>query len=89
MIQLYDVPDSDSLLKGKKKRPMDAEEQKYIVNCLDKHGTNFTKMFRDIKTNSLQHTEEKLRKLASRFFLLEDKDLIESIPDRVKELIPK
>ena len=75
-IELFDVPESDNLTNNtrvttKQKFPLSKEDESYMVQCLGKHGTNYTKMFRDTKINYLQHTEDKLRKLGSRFLLLQ------------------
>eukprot|EP00934_Nitzschia_sp_Nitz4_P005594 Nitzschia sp. Nitz4//scaffold331_size19140//10591//13853//NITZ4_008734-RA/size19140-processed-gene-0.38-mRNA-1//-1//CDS//3329548182//5584//frame0 len=68
-IQLFDIPESDSLAK-KKRHPMSADDQKYIVKCMSKYGEDYSKMFRDIKLNNMQHTEAQLRKMGARYLLL-------------------
>ena len=83
VIELYDVPDSDSLKK--KKRPQSAEDQKYTCRLLEKHGNDYTAMFRDIKVNKMQYTEQQLRKMASRFLLLDEEQRVVDIPQRIKE----
>jgi len=84
VIELYDVPDSDTLEARKKKRPQSAEDQKYIVRLLEKHGDDYARMFRDIKVNKMQHTQAQLRKMASRFLLLDDEQRVVDIPGRIK-----
>lgn len=85
VIELYEVPDSDTLEARKQKRPQSAGEQKYIVRLLAKHGDDYTAMFRDIKVNNMQHTETQLRKMASRFLLLDEEQRVVDIPERIKE----
>lgn len=85
VIELYDVPDSDTLEARKQKRPQSAEDQKYIVRLVAKHGDDFTAMFRDIKLNNMQHTETQLRKMASRFLLLDEEQRVVLVPDCMKE----
>lgn len=84
VIELYDVPDSDTLEARKKKRPQSADDQKYIARLLTKHGDDYTAMFRDIKVNKMQHTEAQLRKMTSRFLLLDDEQRVVDIPERIK-----
>jgi len=84
VIELYDVPDSDTLEARKQKRPQSAEDQKYIARLLLKHGDDYTAMFRDIKVNNMQHTETQLRKMASRFLLLDEEQRVVDIPERIK-----
>ena len=84
VIQLYEVPESDSL--DKKKHPLSNEDQKYICKCMAKHGTDYAKMFRDIKTNNMQYTESKLQKMGSRFLLLEEEQRIVPVPENAQAL---
>lgn len=84
VIELYEVPDSDTLEARKKQRPQSAEDQKYIARLLEKHGDDYTAMFRDIKVNKMQHTETQLRKMASRFLLLDEEQRVVDVPDRIK-----
>jgi len=89
MIQLFDVPDSDTIaaIKSKNKLPVSIEDQEYIVKCLEKHGTDYKKMSRDIKINNMQHTEEYLRKIGSRFLLLSEKQRRVDIPESLEHLM--
>mmetsp|Transcript_24121 Transcript_24121/g.67964 ORF Transcript_24121/g.67964 Transcript_24121/m.67964 type:complete len:180 (+) Transcript_24121:81-620(+) len=89
VIELYDVPDSDGLGKKKKKRhlPLSESEQKYMAKCMAKYGDDYGKMFRDIKINNMQHTENQLRKMGSRFLLLDDDQLLVDVPGKVKTLM--
>ena len=84
-IELFHVPDSDNL--EKKERPLSVDDQKYIAKCLKKHGDNYTKMFRDTKTNDMQHTENVLKKMASRFFLLDPQQRQVEVPKKAKHLV--
>lgn len=95
-IELFDIPDSDNLndittLPGKtfaqRKLPVSIEDQKYIRKCLAKHGDDYRSMTRDIKTNDMQHTESKLRKMAARFYLLAEDQVKVEIPDKVRHLM--
>lgn len=88
-IELFDIPDSDNLDRPKRIMPLTEEEQKYIGACMKKHGDNYKKMFMDIKVNDLQHTETQLRKLSSRFFLLDEEQRLVDVPEKVKHLIHK
>lgn len=85
VIELYEVPDSDTLEARKCKRPQSSDDQKYIARLLEKYGDNYLKMFRDTKVNNMQYTETQLKKMASRFLLLDDEQRVVDIPDRIKE----
>jgi len=71
VIELFDVPDSDTLAANKKVHPMPEEDQKYIANCMAKYGEDYGKIFRDIKVNKMQYSEAQLRKMGARFLLLD------------------
>jgi hypothetical protein len=49
-----------------------------------KHGDDFTAMFRDIKVNNMQYTETQLRKMSSRFLLLDDEQRTVEVPQKIK-----
>ena len=92
VIELFDVPDSDGLCRDPnkvKQFPLSLEDEQYMIQCMNRHGTDYIKMFRDIKVNNMQHTEEKLRKLGSRFILLSPEQrhvpCIE-MPEKVQQL---
>jgi len=93
LVELFDVPDSDTLSQKRQRRhPMTAEEEAYMAKCFAKYGVhddnnnNYTKMFRDTQgVNTLQHTEEKLRKLGARYLLLTPEQRRQEVPDTVKE----
>eukprot|EP00584_Thalassiosira_punctigera_P012046 CAMPEP_0172555750 /NCGR_PEP_ID=MMETSP1067-20121228/59932_1 /TAXON_ID=265564 ORGANISM="Thalassiosira punctigera, Strain Tpunct2005C2" /NCGR_SAMPLE_ID=MMETSP1067 /ASSEMBLY_ACC=CAM_ASM_000444 /LENGTH=144 /DNA_ID=CAMNT_0013344335 /DNA_START=409 /DNA_END=843 /DNA_ORIENTATION=+ len=95
-IELFDIPDSDkmndiTMLPGKtfaqRKLPVSIEDQKYISRCLAKHGDDYHSMMRDIKTNDMQHTESKLKRMASRFYLLAEEQVKVDIPEKVRHLM--
>lgn len=87
IIELFDVPESDAPSR-RTKFPLDPEEEVYISKCLQKWGDNYTRMFRDLKVNTMQHTEEKLRKLGARFLLLSPDQRQMEVPEKVKHLVP-
>ena len=87
VIELFDIPESDDLTsKPKRIMPLGEIEQAYIVKCLEKHGDDFTKMFMDIKVNNMHCTESQLRKLASRFLLLDPSQRVVDVPEKTKHL---
>lgn len=87
VIELFDVPDSDRPSR-QTRFPLTKEEEEYMVKCMAKHGDNYTAMFRDIKTNNMQHTENKLRKMGARFLLLTETQRRFPVPNKVKPLLP-
>jgi Ribosome biogenesis protein Nop16 len=93
VIELFDVPDSDGLCRDPnkvKQFPLSLEDERYMIKCMNRHGTDYLKMFRDIKINDMQHTEEKLRKLGSRFILLSPEQRrvpYNDIPEKVQQLL--
>lgn len=89
VVQLFDVPKSDSLKPKREKLPLNEDEQKYIAKCLAKHGDNYKKMAFDLKVNKMQNTEHILRKMGSRFLLLEDHQRVGGVevPDKVRHLV--
>lgn len=95
-IELFDIPDSDNMnaitmLPGKtfaqRKLPVSIEDQTYIAKCLSKHGDDYRAMMRDTKTNDMQHTETKLKKMAARFYLLTEEQVKVKIPEKVRHLM--
>ena len=98
-IELFDIPESDgmnnvdsiTMLPGKtfalRKLPVSIEDQKYIHKCLELHGDDYHGMMRDIKTNVMQHTDVKLKKMAARFYLLANDQLRVEIPEKVRHLM--
>jgi hypothetical protein len=87
VVELFDVPDSDAPTR-RSKFPLDEEEEKYIAKCMAKHGDQYTKMFRDIKINKMQHTEVQLRKMGARFLLLSPTQRRVEVPAKVQLLLP-
>lgn len=87
VIELFDVPDSDRPSR-RTRFPLTEEEEIYIARCMTKHGDNYTAMFRDIKTNNMQHTEHNLRKMGSRFLLLTAEQRRVPVPAKVQALLP-
>jgi Ribosome biogenesis protein Nop16 len=89
VIELFDVPDSDGLLRSGnvKKFPLDMDEEQYIIKCMNKYGMDYMKMFRDTKINDMQYTEEKLCKLGTRFILLTpEQRRIVDVPENIQKL---
>ena len=90
VIELFDVPESDDLTntsKPKRVMPLGEAEQRYIAQCIEKHGDNYKKMFMDLKVNNMHHTETQLRKMASRFLLLESSQRVVDVPNKVAHLV--
>jgi Ribosome biogenesis protein Nop16 len=85
VIELYDVPESDNLQR--RDHPLEEGEEAYMARCMAKHGDDYASMFRDIKTNRLQHTEARLRKLGARYLLLAPEQRRVDVPDRVQPLV--
>ena len=98
-VELFDVPDSDdargrggvTVVPGKtyamRKLPVSVDDQKYIARCLARHGDDYQAMARDIKTNDMQHTAARLRKMAARFYLLAKEHLRVDVPERARHLM--
>lgn len=95
-IELFDIPESDNMngimmLPGKtfaqRKLPVSVEDQKYIRKCLARHGDDYYAMMRDIKTNDMQYTETKLKKMAARFFLLTRDQVKVEVPEKITHLM--
>lgn len=92
IVELFDVPDSDGLTRrsrGPRLFPMDLDDEKYVVKCMEKYGDDYTRMFRDIKVNNMQHTEEKLRKLCTRYLLLTPEQRRVEAPEKVQKIIDR
>ena len=45
----------------------------YAKNNIEKHGTNYKAMERDMKLNFMQHTEYKMQKLCERYLAIRGK----------------
>lgn len=87
VIELYDVPDSDRPTL-KQRYPLEEKEEKYMADCMARHGDNYRHMFRDTRVNYMQHTEERLRKLGARYLLLTKEQRRVDVPENVRELLP-
>eukprot|EP00977_Amphora_coffeiformis_P018575 scaffold6594_cov162-Amphora_coffeaeformis.AAC.4 len=87
VIELFDVPDSDRPSR-QTRFPLTKEEEEYMAKCMAKHGDNYKAMFRDIKINNMQHTEDKLRKMGARFLLLNETQRRVPVPSKVEPLLP-
>lgn len=86
VIELFDIPDSDTLQANKKVHPMSVDDQAYISKCMAKYADDYERMFRDIKLNNMQYTETQLRKMGARFLLLDADQRKVDLPERVKGL---
>eukprot|EP00527_Entomoneis_sp_CCMP2396_P004975 CAMPEP_0198145984 /NCGR_PEP_ID=MMETSP1443-20131203/26677_1 /TAXON_ID=186043 /ORGANISM="Entomoneis sp., Strain CCMP2396" /LENGTH=121 /DNA_ID=CAMNT_0043809773 /DNA_START=186 /DNA_END=551 /DNA_ORIENTATION=+ len=87
VVELFDIPESDKPSR-RSKFPLDADDEKYIAKCMTKWGDDYSRMFRDIKTNNMQHTETQLRKMGSRFLLLAASQRRLPVPEKVMDLLP-
>lgn len=88
VVELFDIPDSDEMGQQKEKRcPINEEDQIYIAKCMSKYGDDYSRAFRDIKINYMQHTEKQLRKLGARFLLLSSDQRVVDVPEKIKLLI--
>ena len=84
VVELFDIPDSDTL--SKKVHPMPMDDQRYIAKGLDKFGEDYGKIFRDTRgVNPMQYTETQLRKMGARFLLLEDEQRQVDLPERMRK----
>jgi hypothetical protein len=87
VIEVFDIPESDA--QGLRKRfPLEKEEEEYISRCMAKWGDDYKSMFRDIKVNSMQHTEQMLLKTGARYLLLTPEQRRVEVPDNIRELLP-
>lgn len=58
-----------------------------MAKCLQKYGDDYPSMFRDITINDYQYTEDKLRKLGTRFLSLDPERRRVSVPENVQHLL--
>lgn len=96
-IELFDIPKTNNNTNGITKLegktyaqtllPVSIEDQKYIRKCLAKHGDDYKRMMRDIKTNDMQHTQSKLKNMAEKFYQLTKDQVQVDIPEKVKHLM--
>jgi len=90
-VELFDIPDSDVIPKKTRSMimlPLSIEKQEYMARCMTKHSDNYLKIFRDIKVNDMQYTENQLKKMGSRFLLLTESQRRVDVPEKVEHLIP-
>ena len=88
VIELFDVPESDRPSR-QTRFPLTAEEEAYMARGMAKYGDDYTAMFRDTKrTNDMQYTEDKLRKMGARFLLLSSAQRRVPVPEKVQALLP-
>lgn len=85
VIPLFDIPQSDNLRGGdinmrRRALPQLEHDQRYASALLSKHGADYESMARDIKTNDRQLTPAELRRLCSRFLLLDESQRVAPIP---------
>ena len=59
-----------------KLRPMSEMDQQYAVKNIAKHGDDYEKMARDIKTNNYQHTSAKMRKMCEKYLNLPSEHIL-------------
>ncbi len=96
-IELFDIPKSNINTNGittlaaktyaQTLLPVSIEDQKYIRKCLAKHGDDYKRMMRDIKTNDMQHTQAKLKNMAEKFYQLTKDEVQVDIPEKVMHLM--
>lgn len=87
VIELFDVPNSEAP-SLRKRFPLNRDEEQYMAKCMAKWGDNYEGMFRDVKDNVMQHTEDKLRKMGARYLLLTPEQRRVPIPDNIRDLLP-
>jgi Ribosome biogenesis protein Nop16 len=94
IIEVFDIPKDNSTttttLSRRQKHPLTVDEEAYVINGMKKYNDDFIKFFRDTKVNYLQHTEEKINKLCSRFISLQNEQRhtpIEELPSNIQSII--
>ena len=73
--ELFQIPESDDLRSvdvnpRRRNQPMMEKDQKFIKKLINKHGTKYDAMARDMKLNDRQLTAPRLEKLAARYLLI-------------------
>lgn len=86
VVELFDVPVSDGP-SYKSRFPLSVENEKYMAKCMSVYGDDYTSMFRDIKVNDLQHTEEKLEKLGELYLSLTENQRRVAVPEDLEDKI--
>jgi hypothetical protein len=91
LVELFTIPKPDDLSQSQKRSrrhcPLKLEEEQYMAKCLQKYGDDYPSMFRDITINDYQYTEDKLRKLGTRFLSLDPERRRVSVPENVQHLL--
>ena len=87
VVELFDIPESDKP-SHKSLFPLSKDDEAYIARCMTKWGDDYGSMFRDIKTNNMQHTETQLRKMGSRYLLLTSAQRRIPVPENIRQLLP-
>ena len=62
--------------RNPKLKPMSEMDQQYAVNNIMKHGDDYGKMARDIKTNNYQHTSAKMQKMCEKYLNLSPEHIL-------------
>jgi len=90
VIELFDIPESGIIPAKTYSQillPMSVNDQKYMVRLMEKHGTNYKAMERDMKLNNMQHTERKLLKMVEKFLSLSSEQRVVEISDQLASLV--
>ena len=87
VIELFDIPESDKP-SYKSLYPLSEDDEIYMAKCMTKYVDDYSSMFRDIKINNMQYTENQLRKMGSRYILLTSTQRRVPIPECIKHLMP-
>ena len=68
-------PEMTMFVESNPNKPKMSEfDQKYAQDCINKHGSNYTTMFRDTKLNYFQKTENQLKKMCEKLLSLDDSE---------------
>jgi Ribosome biogenesis protein Nop16 len=74
------VPESDDMQdRNPRRRKMSEFDQKYVVKCIKKHGEDYKAMERDIKLNTSQYTESRMRTMCKTYMSLDDSERLVSL----------
>ena len=88
IIELFDIPESDNKPRYKSLYPLSEDDEIYMAKCMTKYVNDYSSMFRDIKINNMQYTENQLRKMGSRYILLTSTQRRVPIPECIQHLMP-
>ena len=93
-VELFDIPIENGVIQkitGRTKAdvmlPQSCDDQLYIAKCLEKHGENYLKMYRDIKINKMQYTERQLEKMGEVYFGMDEKERVGNIGPKLVKLL--